>query len=608
MLIYFEGVILIVTTLLMIFSIGSAVILRAGSSELWSGSELLVGYSIGILFLSLYTILPINMALIFMMFNLFGLICIIWWIKRSVFVAPAPIAVCKILVISMPVILFVILVYYYGNNFMVFRGNIWDSFNYNTMAVAYSKYKSSDFEGLIEVANPLSYIAKQNLVQRPSVVLIPAGILSLFTLDSFLLMYFYKAFLLTIFASSLFYFMRCIKLSEVNALLFTIAITFSSWVFYIVEIDALSNLAFVPYVPFIAGHLFKTNNLKEESSYLLFGAILATSFLVYPEFASILNLSLSITLAYSIFKDEKCNIFIRIKGVLICYAIFMMVILLYSEQSIVFLFRQVSGGLQSSANWWGYFGGFILGPDSPVTDPFFVSSFKEEINSGVGLHRVVIKLFQDYFLAIMPSLFGLFHVLRWYLLSIPANFLAIIVFFFSLKWIFNAESKANWLRSSVLILFLIEVVLIFRGNYWSAIKGLSWLLLMLPIVICMTFSELKNRAVKSFFLIFFLMLPLFFTYKYSENNFGIGVYDGFPSILKKSSKVDQVWTFKNEDFKNCKNIFVKGDDPFKRHFFFLHLENYSLNYFSKEPLLQSYGVGEVLSRPAEQLNYDCTVE
>jgi hypothetical protein len=476
------------------------------------------------------------------------------------------------------------------------------------MAVAYSKYKSSSFEGLIEAANPLSYIAKQNLVQRPSVVMMPAGMLSIFALDSFLLMYFYKAFLLTVLVSTLFYFMRCIKLSDVNALLFTIAIAFSSWIFYIVEIDALSNLAFVPYVPFIAGHIYKTKNLKEESSYVLFGAILAAGFLVYPEFASILNLSLAITIAYSIFKDDKYNILIRIKGVLICYALFALVLLIYSEQSIIFLFRQISGGFQTSANWWGYFGGFILGPDSPVTDPFFVSSFKDEINSGVGLHRVIINLFQDYFLAIMPSLFGLFHVLRWNFLSIPANFIAIIVFLYSLKWLLNSESRASWVRVSLLILFLIEGVLILRGNYWSAIKGLSWIFLITPIVICMTFSVLKNRAVKNIYLIFFLMLPFFVPYKYSENNFGIGVYDGFPSILKKSSKVDQVWTFKHEDFKRCKNIFVKGDDPFKKHFFFLHLENYSLNYFSRDPLLQSYGVGDVLSRPVEQKSYDCTIE
>jgi hypothetical protein len=508
----------------------------------------------------------------------------------------------------MPVFSFGILVYCYGDNFMVFRGNVWDSFNYNTMAVAYSKYKSSSFEGLIEAGNPLSYIAKQNLVQRPSVVMIPAGILSLFTFDSFLLMYFYKAFLLTVLASTLFYFMRCIKLSDVNALLFTIAITFSSWIFYIVEIDALSNLAFVPYVPFIAGHLYKTKNLKEESAYLLFGVILAAGFLVYPEFASILNLSLAISILYAISKDDKYNIFTRIKGLLICYAFFAFVLLIYSEQSIIFLFRQVSGGFQSSVNWWGYFGGFILGPNSPVTDPFFVSSFKDEINSGNGLHRVIVKLFQDNFLAIIPSLFGLFHLLKWSALSIPANFLIITVFFYSLKWIFNSESRASWVRISLLILILIEGVLILRGNYWSAIKGLSWLLLIMPIMICMTFSELKNKAIKRIFLIFFIMLPLFVPYKYSENNFGIGVHDGFPSILKKSSKSDQVWTFKHEDLKKCKTIFVKADDPFKRHFFFLHLENYSLNYFSKDPLLQSYGVGEVLSRPAEQKNYDCTIE
>jgi hypothetical protein len=361
-------------------------------------------------------------------------------------------------------------------------------------------------------------------------------------------------------------------------------------------------------VPFIAGHLFKTKNLKEESSYLLFGALFAASFLVYPEFASILIISLAITLAYSIFKDNKYNVFIRIKDVLICYAFFVVVVLLYSEQSVMFLFRQVAGGFQSSANWWGYFGAFILGPDSPVTDSLFVSSFKDEINSGAGSHRLIIKLFQDYFLAIIPSLFGLFHLLKWDLLIIPANFIAIIVFFFSLKWLFSSESNANWVRSSLLILFLIELVLIFRGNYWSVVKGLSWILLMLPIVICMTFSELKSRIVKSCFLILFLLLPLFVPYKYSENNFGIGVYDGFPSILKKSSKVDHVWSFKPEGFQRCKNIFVKVDDPFKRHFFFLHLENYSLNYFSKEPLLQSYGVGELLSRPAEQLNYDCTIE
>jgi len=605
---YLDGATLVVVVLILLYAIGSEVLSKLNSSELWFGSELLVGYSIGTLFLSFYTLIPLNMEIFSTIFYLFGLVCVVSRMRKFLLKLPTSISVFRTIVIFSPVFIFLILANLYGENFVVFRGNIWDSFNYNSMAVAYSKYKQSDFEELIKIANPLSYIAKQNLSQRPSVVMLPASILSLISVNSFVIMYFYKALLLSIFASTMIYFLDGIKLKIVSNLLITFAITFSSWIFYIVEIDAFSNLAFIPYIPFLAGHLYKTDNLDEESSFLLFGLILSTNFLIYPEFSSIINCSLVIALIYSMNKFKINQRAVKLRKLLISYSFFSLIIFIYSDQSIVFLFRQVSNGLQNTVDWWGYYGGFILGPDSPVTDPVFVTSLRSDINSGVSLRSKIIILFKDYLMDIIPSLFGLFHVLRWNILIVPANVLSIIILVILFHWLYSSEKKSAWVRLTILCLFIIEILLLFRGNYWSAVKGLSWILLMLPIVICMTFQALKSQYSKTCFCILFFALPFFTVYKYSENNHGIGVHDGFPSILKKSSKTEQAWSFNYERFRGCSNILVQNNDSFKRHFYFLNLENKSLKYSTNYSFMQSYGAGKIISIPEVQFNYDCTIE
>jgi hypothetical protein len=105
------------------------------------------------------------------------------------------------------------------------------------------------------------------------------------------------------------------------------------------------------------------------------------------------------------------------------------------------------------------------------------------------------------------------------------------------------------------------------------------------------------------------LAPLFLVYKYSEYNGGIGKYDGFPSVLKKESKLNIEWIIDLNTYKNCKLINVSVADPFVRHFVILKLENSELPYQTHYPLMESYGFGRLISEPSGVTsNYDCQIK
>jgi hypothetical protein len=48
----------------------------------------------------------------------------------------------------------------------------------------------------------------------------------------------------------------------------------------------------------------------------------------------------------------------------------------------------------------------------------------------------------------------------------------------------------------------------------------------------------------------------FIIYKYHTNNFGIGVYDSFPSIQKVNMKKNINWKFDKSKYSDCKKIIL----------------------------------------------------
>ena len=104
------------------------------------GFELLIGFSILTFYISFIFIFNINIRYLLYSY-LLAFICFTFFLKKENFLQIFRSQNLIMLLIGLlPFLFFIFIHYIYGANFTLFRGNIWDWFNYNTMAVAYSKY------------------------------------------------------------------------------------------------------------------------------------------------------------------------------------------------------------------------------------------------------------------------------------------------------------------------------------------------------------------------------------------------------------------------------------------------------------------------------------
>ena len=572
----------------------------------FEGMEFVVGYASIIFILNLYS----NSIFDFSLKSLSVLYLIFFSILLANAVAKKMLKfswsdLVKFFGALLPLMVFAVIGAAYGDNFIKFRGNIWDWFNYNTMAVAYSRYGSSEFGTLIADGNSLSSIAKLNITQRPAVVSLPAAILTFFRVDSFNLMYLYKGLILSVYFSSIFSLTRFLKYSKVKSYLISISIVFSMWTFYIVEIDALAQLSFLPFIPVYIFYMRAYTAIKSNTTHCLFSFIFGVSFILYPEFGSIaLFITFLVILVDVIAKwrDGKKCIYINFISISIPI---LFVISINLEQSVIFLFRQLFLGFTAAVDWWGYFGGFLLGPNSPVTDPKTVLEIRDLVKSGGNnfyLNSNFISTVLPFAAYVLPSLFGFFHIVVFKSLLIPINLLCILTACLIAKWVFkkNIGYEGLWLKLILILLIALVLILVFRGNYWSAVKGLSFIFMLIPFVLLYVYSSSKFILPRLIIILLMLMAPLFPVYKYSEFNHGIGVYDGFPSVLHKSDKMSLDWSFDHKAFKTCKNILVNIENPFKRHFIIVNLENYGLSYAVSHEIRESYGFGAVIKGPMKE--------
>ncbi len=590
------------------YKLGQYVILRFDKERVLCGHELTLGFSIAILFLSIYFVLPIKMSFLASMY--FGAFIFILTQDLKKIINVSNFNLINLIAVSIPLIFFLFYSIFYGSNFITFRGNIWDWFNYNTMAVSYGKYSISEFTSLIEAANPVSYIAFANINQRPFVVALPSAILSITKVDSFSLMYFYKGLLLTILLRGYQQFLLDIGYDRLVSTLISLSFIFSSWIFYVVETDALSYLAFLAFTPTIISILIRFNNFSIKFPSIPIALFLAAYFCIYPEFAIICYAALFLVLA-------KTSLFLYIesqrtylKDIGFTALIFFLVILVYWNHSVIFLFKQIIGGVSSREDWWGYFGGFLFGPNSPVINPDIVSQVRAELINNANPYQsdFLLDLLKSNLIFILPSVFGLFHLLSINFLVIPSFIVSTVIASVFIGFLFQKTRRLLWLKYTLTIIIILMIYLLVNGAIWGAVKGLSYLMVLIPIVLAVTLKRIKVKPIFYSLLITFVFAPLFSIYKYSEYNGGIGRYDGFPSVLKKESKLNHKWDFSPGEFENCKLINISIDDPFVRHFTVLKLENANLPYQYPYSLRESYGVGRFISNSESTSdNFDCEI-
>jgi len=389
--------------------------------------------------------------------------------------------------------------------------------------------------------------------------------------------------------------------------LLAVSVTFSSWVFYVVEIDALSNLAFIPFLPFMFSFLGDVSRSTCISSRYLFGLMLGAMYIVYPEFAAICLLSLLLVLVVDMIRGSGGNaVSVVYRGGVVVIS-FLLVVLLYYRQSVPFLLSQTVNGANSINNWWGYYGAYLLGPNSPVTNPDVVSHMVKLVALEPVLYKnpEAVDLILKYSLNILPVVFGLFHVVSVEFYLIPVNLFSLFLLCVMVSFLFVANSFGDkWLRCLMFVLLFLVFLLVARGSYWAAVKAVSYFQLLLPLVFLSVYTLASRVMWRRVMVAYFIVLPFFILYKYSVNNCGIGRYDGFPSILHKEQKVGHVWHFDLDVYGGSRAILIDSADPFVRHFYILQAENNRLLYVTRYPLRESYGYGNVIATPHTNIRPD----
>jgi len=475
-----------------------------------------------------------------------------------------------------PLLIFFLLSFIYGEQYYVFRGNYWDYFNYISTALLILKNNFREILNIEDASNlPIFLkIAKTYVFYRPSASLFLGFFLNINASNFFITSFAFKFFLIILIFISVFNLLSSLLKKENfnNKILYSLCFCFSFWTFYIYEIDSLSHLASLPLFIFLTTQtLFLFDNIKIKNYFFLtcFTIVFASLFIVYVELSCIYAF---LFLIYC-FLDKNCNL-IFLKKNLIIIVIFSLAFLTITlplyEYTYKFLKIQLHNGFIQENNWWAYYGGFIIGRENPIISDLFVSKLQALLNNKSSLFELFYLInaeltnhnYNYYFLNIIPSFFGLYYLtdVQFLLNNKTINiiylvFLNLIILIYFIKNLVNVlKFNSNLIlliKSYFIILILFSFILIFLNQYWSTIKLYFYLSPIFWIFLVFNFKANKNILEISINRYVILLLIIFPIYKLSAFNSGITRHDSFPSILNKASKKEINWSFEDRYFKDC---------------------------------------------------------
>ena len=560
---------------LLIGLFASGFILTQRFGKLSNLNSLIFSYSFFIIFINyayFYTKLSINSIFWFSLIIFFLSIIYLIIFYRNIFIEKT-ILILKISFV--PILIFFLLALAYGEQYYVFRGNYWDYFNYLSTALLVLK---NNFNEILKVENNIDIplfieIGTTNLHYRPSASLLLSFFLNIKVSNFFILGFAYKFFLIILILVSVFNFLSSLfKENNIYILIFySLCFSFSFWIFYIYEIDALSHLASIPLFIFLLNYTINLfNNLDNKNYFFLtiFTIVLSTLFIVYTELAAVYIFVILIYYLLSKqykFKKLKENF----KSIFIFSFIFIIITIGLYEFSYKFLTMQVDQGFNTKNNWWAYFGGFIIGRENPIISDLFVSKFQSLITFDFSFYDLFFLTHQElinynykyYFINIIPSFFGLYYLtdLNFFNKEIISIFFIILLNILLLKHFIRNfyniikynNSFTQLIKSTFLTLFLFSIVFIYLKQYWSIIKLYFFLSPVLWMILILNFKIKKNKLELNFNKYIAMLLILLTFDKLSVFNDGLTRYDAFPSILNKDFKKEINWSYKNKYFRNC---------------------------------------------------------
>ena len=174
-----------------------------------------------------------------------------------------------------------------GEQFYVFRGNYWDSFNYLSSALLFHKHSYQSLLDSNIINNYLEFQSIKDIINyRPYITYILSFYLNIKFLDLFLLNYTFKILLSLLNVFAFFSFLDIFKnISSAKKIILSIIFSFSFFSIYIFEIDALSHLGSISLLILSLKYIYLLfeNNKNSTKNVIFLSVINSALFIIYPE-------------------------------------------------------------------------------------------------------------------------------------------------------------------------------------------------------------------------------------------------------------------------------------------------------------------------------------
>ena len=501
----------------------------------------------------------------------------------------------------LPILFFFQLIFYfYGEQFYVFRGNQQDAMVYLTTGITFFNNNYSDLLNFQLTNNNFSndkyYLnLSLNLIEyRPTAGLLVGLLNNLKFINILVIGYIFKIICtcLTIFACISFF--NVFEKNKIRRILLSYTFVLSMFYFYNFEIDAYSLILSLPFFILSLKYLFQIFDYNLEKNRLIiikYFLISAIFFIIYPNGAAVIVIPSVILFCIVIFRNfRNSNI---LKDIFLGLILFLIIVAPTYKTTVLYLFQEMEVGLRHKPDFWRYYGAFIFGKDNPIHDRLFVEQIKDLVSNSDNFFDTIKLIIKNnfennqlFFLNIIPSIFGFFHLttskeygnfnilliilliyLNYYLIkNITTNFYNLVI------------SKKNYhivLKIFLIYFLLFFLYLIFTFNLWSSIKLYFMFSPIMFLLIIFSFTKNEIKPMYNFIIFLIVLLPF---YKYSTFNNGVGILDSFPSVIKKEDKYNINWNVNKKKLSSCKNIYFEFENLSERNYIsILHSSIYDKN-------------------------------
>tara|TARA_B110000483_G_C18199558_1_gene544578 strand:- start:1462 stop:3396 length:1935 start_codon:yes stop_codon:yes gene_type:complete len=501
------------------------------------------------------------------------------------------------LIIIFPILIFFIfLCIIYGENFYSFRGNHWDYFYYLSQSILVNIY---DYEELIKLndisnnkfSNDLGfrpYYFDNNLKniffhdERTSIFLLLGSVLFIPFKDLFFIFFIYKIFLSSISSCVLYSILNSIKNDNKLNIIISIIYSFSFWNIYLNEIEAIpQSLAIGLFLVILYSYInfiFKKSNYSSGNVLLIF-LLFVSFYLIYIE---LLFLLIFFLIIHSILNLNKFLLFLNLnfKQILIfsllsisfIFLTFDNILLPVLEDRISRTIDSNFNNLQDSVNLWGYYGSFVLGKDSIISNKDIVYNLTNfQISNGLEFIYKIISLqiengYKFFVLNIIPSLFGLYHlglpekISTLYYLNLIfilfLNFMLVRISYRNIRYFFRENNiLSNVFTTSLISSILLILYFLYLGQIFFIIK--LYISLGVIIFLFLIYDYSYNQKTNKVYLFAICILVI---YKFSIFNSGINRNDSLPSIININYKKDFNWKILDIENYECGKIYNLIED------------------------------------------------